>query len=55
MKKYRVFIMNYKKHVTFTENGKQYTRRLYKEDDNTYYIIFNYEKVTVTENELYLF
>lgn len=53
MKKYKKFYISYEAHVVFTENGKQYTRKLYTKDGKTY-IRFNNQKIEISENDIYM-
>lgn len=54
MKRYRYFYVNYDRYIVFTNNGAAVTRRLYKNGNGTYYFRFKNEKITVSENQLYM-
>lgn len=53
MKKYRKFYISGEAYVVFTENEKQYIRKLYTKDGKTY-IRFNNQKIEISENEIYM-
>lgn len=51
MKKYRKFYINYEAHVVFTEDEKQYTRKIYKEKGKMF-IRFNNQKIEISADNL---
>jgi hypothetical protein len=53
MRRYRQFIACYERYVVFVEDGKAYTRRLYKKGEDEYYFRFQNSTVTVSEKQLY--
>lgn len=55
MKMYKCFIANYNRYIVFIPDGKAnaITRRLYKNNDGTYYFMYNNEKVNISENAVY--
>jgi len=53
MRRYRQFIACYERYVVFVEDGKSYTRRLYKKGEDEYYFRFQNSTVTVNEKQLY--
>lgn len=54
MKRYRYFFIDYDRYVVFTNNGVAVTRRLYNNGNGTYYFRFKNEKITVSEDQLYM-
>ena len=54
MKRYRYFFINYDRYIVFTSSGVAITRRLYSNGNGTYYFRFKNEKITVSEDQLYM-
>lgn len=54
--RFRYFYIGCDKHVVFVPEGKEnaVTRRLYKNNNGTYYFNYSKKKVIVEENQLYM-
>lgn len=52
--KIKKFYIQYMPYIVFSNNDRQYIRRLYRVSENEYYYRFNNNKVTISEKELYV-